>query len=390
MTRDSASWDRGSRTPLALLIVALVGGAAPAPVQSQDGPALERHLVIGEGSAVDGPTFTMISAMELGPDERELYVADRSGIRIFDLEGTLLRALPLVGPGPGQAQLPLQIHLTRDRLSLMDGADGTLSWFSLEGAFQGRRRLSSFEVEESRHTQAPRPVRHDQWVIRTSPVTGTGIRAPVDRYSRDFLLDPSGERLRELGAYHVGRGYYVWADRPDDTFGSRLEYGGSGGHASILGDSMYVHADGYLGIVSWHLIDEREVRLIRRRELGWEPEPFPMSAESVKVALAQERGVPVSEVTEVVLPEFMGLVEGMVLARDGSAWLRRRLPPQAAALTGSAPGDYIVVPFDPGEPVGEVRLPPGFSPRIIWDDLVAGVLREPSGRQLVVIYRWKS
>lgn len=57
MTRDSASWDRGSRTPLALLIVAFVGGVAPAPVQSQDGPAFERHSVIGEGSAVDGPTF---------------------------------------------------------------------------------------------------------------------------------------------------------------------------------------------------------------------------------------------------------------------------------------------------------------------------------------------
>lgn len=118
--------------------VALLLGAAHAPLHGQEGPERWRlvpDLRIGSEHA---PEYALSRiggiAVSEGGDIYVLQPIERT-VRVYDPDGRFVRNLGRDGAGPGEFRNPLRIGLHADTLWVLDVGLKRLSFFSLDGRF---------------------------------------------------------------------------------------------------------------------------------------------------------------------------------------------------------------------------------------------------------------
>ncbi len=128
-----------------LLITVDTIGGIPYVTNEGDAPRWESELVLSLGSigSVGEPApdeFDRVSSAILSPSN-ELFVANSgtSEIRVFDLEGSLLRTIGRRGQGPGEFLGISSLSFVGNTLLALDSGNGRIGLLSLNGEWQGQR-----------------------------------------------------------------------------------------------------------------------------------------------------------------------------------------------------------------------------------------------------------
>jgi hypothetical protein len=106
------------------------------PIYGEDVFSLEEELCIGKGN--EKQEYIFIRLWYLVVDEEEnIYAMDQgeSHIKVFDKNGTLLRAIGKKGEGPGELAQPNEIFVTGGNQLVVDDYIRNLTYYSLDGKF---------------------------------------------------------------------------------------------------------------------------------------------------------------------------------------------------------------------------------------------------------------
>jgi len=313
------------------------------------------------------PAFHSITSVALVPGGSEVVVSDdfNRSVRIFERNGTLVQELGRAGEGPGEfGGIPRRVTVVGDEVRVQDRSTRRILRFGLDGAVIGevasRGEISSWGGDSQLHTP--------EYLIQGAQMLVTWATGGP---RTNLLLSQDGQVAELLHVFPTGTLWWFHSQRPErgnPVIG--VNSAGPGGAWAVAGDSLYVFADGYGGIVGWYRLGAGGVERSCQRDLGWEPEPFSVQRSEVVRHVAEQRGMPTADIHDVFVPEFVGRLSttGLTIAPNGDAWLRLR-----AANEDERQLEMLVVPCDESRAVRHLRLPRGFLLHDVRDDLLVGV-----------------
>lgn len=140
------------------LVLSLAVGCAQEGVEGNAasmGPEWQAHLETRIGS-LDDPdqSLNTVGQVMLGPAGK-LFISQPGDaeVRVYDVEGTLVRRIGRQGEGPGEFRQIGYAGLSGDTLYVTEA--GRISFFSLDGDFLGSRTLTTETIQRAEMTYAP-------------------------------------------------------------------------------------------------------------------------------------------------------------------------------------------------------------------------------------------
>ena len=376
-------------------------------------------LRIGQREGAPEYQHFRLSGMAIAPSG-EIHVVDagHAEVRVFDGEGRYLRTYGHQGQGPGEFEFPTSVWLRGDTVTVYDGELSRMTLFD-----RGGRVLDTWRVGGSRTGHlgplgtAPggwivAPSRYGRWPYEPGVVRRDTARiafvsafeAAVEAYETVLDTSPpetespgeSTSAIRHIIAYPRGRMMGVSTPMTmtatDPLFEPQPRYAVDG-----RGRVHFSPADTY--VVETYTPDGRLVRRLSR-----EYEAVPVTSELVDRFRDRARAYwdTASTAGERVLGkandearagmdhvETLPPIGRMYASNDGALWVERidlvadplelewqRPPPPPRETKWDI--------FDPaGRFLGTATLPPKFSPRLVGDRWVLGVLRDDLDVQYV-------
>ena len=157
------------------------------------GPEWQAHLETRIGS-LDDPdqSLNTVGQVMLGPED-ELFISQPrdAEVRVYDVEGTLVRTIGGRGEGPGEFGQIGYAGLSGDTLYVTDG--GRISFFNLGGDFLGSRTLTTELIPGAELTYAP--FAPQMFVLLSD---GTALVKPGALSSRSPPSDAPGVRESQM------------------------------------------------------------------------------------------------------------------------------------------------------------------------------------------------
>jgi hypothetical protein len=299
-----------------LLVLSLAVGCTERGMEGSAtsmGPEWQAHLETRIGS-LDDPdqSLNTVGQVMLGP-EGELFISQPrdAEVRVYDVEGNLVRKIGRRGEGPGEFAQIGYTGLSGDTLYVTEA--GRISFFSLGGDFLGSRALTTETVRGAQMSYAP--------------------FAP-----QMFILLSDGTAL-------VKPGFFSSASPPSDAPGVR---------ESQMRIPFYRtdSVSAVLDTVAWEELGGRSVGVMRGGRLFRLIPPFDESP-LVAPALDGTGLVVVDRGTDTITREAGFLVFG--LNPDGDTLFSRRIPYEPLSVDGEYLREHVrqtqVVPRDqPGGP----------------------------------------
>jgi hypothetical protein len=324
--------------------------------------------------------FGRISQMSFGPDEKTIYLVDAMDRSIYgiDLDRVGVHQFGGEGDGPGEFRRPLIIQVLTDRIDVFDGQHQRTTSLSPSGTVIGTHPAPELHRSgQMRPFQTVYRVRYGQVVASLSEVPGT----------RDvWFLDERGEVPAKVHSFPTGSSSAHPRSQPDVLLGSLGLFRPGGGYG-VIGDSIFVAADTYHGVIEWYRIEEGRLALLGKRDQGWDPIPLELTEDEARLVAADRFDRPEGDI-EVRLPPFRGRgYQTLLGAPSGDVWLNapgwsepRR--PDSFRLHA------LVVPRDSSRPARNALLPENFLLRAVSDSAVLGVHVDPvSHESSVRVYR---
>ncbi len=116
------------------------------PIYSEDIFGLEQEITIGEKEGDEEYRFTRLRAIDVDVKGNIYALDSREGhIKVFDNNGKYIKTIGKKGQGPGEMQMPYDIHITPMKEILVnDVRSRRLLFFSLDGTFL--RHLSTAKM----------------------------------------------------------------------------------------------------------------------------------------------------------------------------------------------------------------------------------------------------
>ena len=392
------------------------GAAGVLPQAALDSPRLTMR--IGEVDGAPEYQHFRLRDMAVGPSG-EIYAVDagHAEVRVFDAEGRYVRAYGRKGEGPGEFEFPSGLWLLGDTIAVYDVELSRMTLFDIDG-----RLLDTWRDGGSRSGHvAPLGTALDGWIVAPSRYTGWPYQPGVVRRDTTTIafvsaFEPAvhayetasgGDRLesdttviRTIIAYPRGRMMGVNTPRAmiatDPLFEPRPQF-------AIDGRGL-VH----FSPANAYVIETRDAkgRLVRR--LTRDYEPVPVSADLVDRFRERVRAhwdtasmtgeAAMGKVGDEARAADLDHVENlppigrMFASSEGALWVERiDLVPDPLELEWQRPPPPARETkwdiFDPdGRFLGTATLPPKFSPRLVGERWVLGVLRDELDVQYVARY----
>jgi hypothetical protein len=337
------------------------------------------------GWANSGPAYTFaavgdIAALPAGG----VAVLERSTaeVRIFDEQGRFVRALGGRGAAPGSLADPASIVVHDTLITVMDSARASATVFGIGGTFLGTTDLPSSVRGTPAAAGNARALRHGWVLAATAPhIADDGSAETHVR----VLLAHASSPVDTLRTYASGM---VLQRLPSALPTASALHAGDAGAWGAGGDSLIVLVDGQAGVVEWLRVESNGAVPWRRVELGWEQREITTAdrADALRRLSGRgrrggrggrgTRGTPFAGT--LITPSFFGAVDDVVVADDGTAWLRLREGFDATAF-------WLVVPPD-GTSTRQLLMPDGFTPTSVSGRRILGLLRERGDALFVAIY----
>lgn len=375
---DTSSQE-SSATPSDSARVEVVRSQSPTWRAGEEWTVAENPVVdIGKLDGPDADLFSGRVAAAWKPDG-DIVVGDGSSrLRFLSPEGELEKIVGRSGQGPGEFLSIQSVHVgPDDSLYVVDGGGDRVSVHTPDGAFV---RIVTLEPAEGSVHAWPIGVAGSHIVAAGGSVSFTPAKlGPQRDTTRLHLYDAQGTYLARIAvepaamrwAFSSG-GMLDWPYQPFtvDPF------------MVVGGGRIYMSSGRDPEIRVWDDAGE----LVR--EIRWTPERRPVDA-SVKAELRAAEAARTSTgelaprreafLRETDYPDELPLADRMVVASDGSLWLR-------SYSFRDEPRPWMV--FDPsGVLLGSVSMPAGLDPRVIHDDEILGVHRDDLGVARVRVHR---
>lgn len=119
------------------------------PIYGEDVFGLDEELCIGKSDGEDEYTFTRLWYLAVD-DEENIYAMDQgeNHIKVFDKNGTFLRAIGKRGEGPGELANPNKIFITGTKQLVVEDFIRNLTYYTLDGKFiKAQSTTKIFPVE---------------------------------------------------------------------------------------------------------------------------------------------------------------------------------------------------------------------------------------------------
>ena len=351
------------KSPLALLLL-----MAPLSItKAQRSPPM-RPLI--EELRIDGKSheWTRIGIVRVSPSGPILVGENRgTSIRVFSPSGQLVRSLGRRGQGPGEFQEVTTLGVLGDTIWAGDHTAARLTFFDLPGNVLGTTRMDSGPVlvrdAGARVVQSPRllwtapRVIYPDGTALVTPLTTSGDADTLGNVSvypfwrttrRGRVLDTVLTVIRESPAVRVAS-----ADGSRHTFLANPFPQRQHAAASVDGRRLAVVDASYMGRDAWsygvRAMDERGRQLYARR-FPFSRAPVPTHVVDSIVGVMTTRFQAYTGIRQAIpVPASYPPVTRVLIATDGSVWLRGRDDPAGATWT-------ILDPK--GDPVAMVREPP--------------------------------
>lgn len=381
-------------------LVLLAAAALAAACTGDDGPALAdlpvwtaaEDLRVG---AVDDSVYalTWFRTLEVDGDGR-MYTAHprEQVIRVFDADGTLERVIGGRGDGPGEFQNLIVMGWVADTLWALDIDGYRFSMFGPDGDF-----LYSFQVpfEVDTRPGASQPPRatgllFDGTVLGAPPAFSRDVANGTLTHHTLMLLTRDGAVTDTLPPVAFGNSTWEITD-PDNPQGGgsyrRQPFGDGSLWSRVPRERAFIHVDRTVpdspegAAVRVSRIDF-DGDTVFTRLLPYTPLPLdPAAVDSVLSSAAEMVArAPMWDVSPAQArawaeagfyrPAYRPAVDRLVVARDGTLWLR-------GAGRGD-PGAWWVLNAA-GEPVAEARLPASVQVSLIQGEWVWGMETDEMG-----------
>lgn len=341
-------------------------------------PAQTLRLVRIIGWANSGANYVFASIGDVAalPDGGVAVLEGRSAqLRIFNEQGQYVRTMGGRGDGPGSLVAPASIVVMDSLITVIDSARAA-SVFTMGGAFRGTRSLPPGLRDAAGSARA---LRHGYTIAATSPfIAGDGT---AETHVRVMVAHETSSVADTLRAYASG---IVLQRLPSALPTVSPLHAGDAGAWGTGGDSLIVLVDGESGVVEWLRVDAEGVVPWRRVDLGWESREITTAdrADALRrLGGGGRRGRRGGRATPftgtLILPSNFGAVDDVVVADDGTAWLRLREGFDATAF-------WLLV--SPDGASRQLLMPDGFTPASVRGRRVLGVLRERDGLYVAVYW----
>jgi hypothetical protein len=376
------------------------------------GVAVELRLRIGEADGPETLLFHQIGGIATD-DAGRIFVADQGtrAIRVFDADGAYIRRFGAAGAGPGEFARVGTLFRWRDTIYAADSGRSRGFVFDTAGTLLGTipMRLPDGTLI------SPLAAGPDGWFVLEDTLSAREIPYQVGVATRPAWrlarVDPS--RLEEATRSRVAADSLLHPVAPvpgPRTWGVVVNLGGQpfvGGNSALFDPAPTRTLDGrgYAYVAEgWpYVIDVYDAGGRHRRRISRAHTEVPVTDNMVEELLRRVRThydttganptwYPAYE-GRAGLPRvgFVPVVGAMLASADGWLWVRRSDvvddPVHAAWTTGQPPQPTVWDVFDPdGRYVRSVRLPAGFTPRVVASDAVVGVQRDEFGVEAVAGY----
>jgi hypothetical protein len=365
--------------------VAVVLAAPLAGQQSLSTWSLDPELRLG---SLDGPyALGALGSVVVSPKTGNVFVnEDARRILEFDSAGTKLHAFGHRGDGPGEFRNLSDLYWSDGHIIAFDAGSYRVSRFTEEGELVDSRRIESDPLPRGGMRASPRaplgpgyfvgqvrqPVQEGQLIqhqIRLLRMDGSGNDAIIDQFPDAGRHLPVGSG-KLLPIPMLPGGHYAV-----DPQGSELvivhQYEAESADAGTF-RVRKMGADG---------------RLMFSRSYRYAPSPIPEGyidefLEVRRDGIRRLLGLSTREAERLIdryLPEFMPPIRDLLVATDGSIWLRRR--------TENTDDNQWWVLNERGELVARLRLPRGIQIRHVGANTVWGVETDELGVNYLVRYR---
>lgn len=372
------------------------GSQLAAPVWSLVGPEVRIGSVDDSAYA-----FGYVRSLAVGPSGNVFSLhLNGSSVRVWSPDGKPAGTIGRKGDGPGEFQTPLALGFFGDTLWVMDVRAYRASYFTADGTFLGtsapKLNLGTGDASPPRPSQ---PLRDGTW-HGAVPAFSDGIARGKITETPHVHMDGAGTVLDTVWNQHWrttdilallnkdGRGG-MYSSQPfgDATLSRVLEDGGM----VVAEDRVPDHADGATFSVT-RLSPSGDT--LWRSDLPYTPAPLdPARADSAAAAWAKtsmqfmsrirpdltEAGLAEEYRAAMYVPPFEPFLKGLVVASDGSIWLRRH--------EATPDGVEWWVLDDQGRPAGRIVMPEGLRVMAIHGDDVWGVETDDMDVNYIVRYR---
>lgn len=379
---------------LAATAVAFGSGGGVKPVAAQSSSpsqaTFREVLRIPHDDTSDSPSFHLTVAASIAADGT-ISVLDffNYSVRIFGPNGGLLREFGREGRGPGEFTTPVALFTIADRIYVADAGARRLTWFTAAGQYRGDRAYPTRARSQGVGPSRVMPLRGAHVLVELATVYGNISAAQRYGNTRVVALD-AGDRVKSiLAEFPSGHPYAYSRSRPQFTTPAAGEYG-RGGQVATLGDSLIVVVDAYRGLIRYFGATRDTISLLKTRGPLWEPRRVVVSDDDSVRTRAAAAGTLQAATGDVVVvyPEFEALVDAAIISSNGDVWLRER-ESTGGRVVRRVPGtseSYYVVPWQAGQPVRKVTLPPDLLLRSVNGDRVLGVHRDEDGVESIRLY----
>lgn len=342
-------------------------------------------VVIGDDVSDADRLFYRVGFVELVNDDR-LVVINRSdpAIRVFDLNGNLLRRFGAMGEGPAEIRWGVNGAwvVPPDTLRVVDGREG-IKTFLLDGSFEGQTQFDEGVWAE---------------VLAGVFDDGSMVFVGVGGYPEE---PTEGELIRERPGYqHVGpdgqyHGILIWGFHrityPYGPTGVNRQHS-LGPHSSelIRDDTLFI-AEGLRPEVALVTKEGEVARVIPvpGHEMSYEE-----ARDSLRVALEKSGNESRIERLEMAPAlDSVPQVAGMLMDDEGLLWVKRFDPAKDSNamlirqyLMDPHGGEWWIMDRE-GTLRGTMSLPDRFVPMDISKSLIAGITVDEFEVERVVVYR---
>lgn len=394
--------------------VELVRNGPHGPLGSDPVPARE-VLRIGVVEGEDSYQFSRILDVEVAADGRILVANGQTAtVRVFDPEGSFIREFGGRGEGPGEFIAVNRVVSTGEDITVIDFQTGGRSTrFSADGRVlsvwrhtgtDGVRTSPSFWTSEGwfGSVSSPSTVRQP-----LPPGTPDTTRHELYRLAEgtpdvppepDVVLPPAGILYATEARGGTGRDWGL------------VEVGREIG---VDGDGRWIIAGGVPYAIEVYSPEGELARRITREyapvplnleteveehlalaEAAYRPDDFPMGPEQARIQLEQYRERVAAQATFPV-PDHRPPARELLVSPDGSFWVERVDHVAPARLAVERTLSFAVDMLEPisslwdmfdesGRLLGQIELPPRFTPMRLGGRRVYGVLEDELGVEYVV------
>lgn len=369
-------WQGSVRDSAGVAVVTNESGQLWTPA---DAWMVEEELRIGTAEGEAEYQFGQIAGLDVGTDGR-IYVLDQqaSEVRVFDADGRFIRAMGKAGSGPGElGQTAGPVFVTPgDTVVVPDITQQRINLFTADGEPAGSVPLPMSEGMPTRWLKAANHDLVQQAMIMAMPgqddVQPRNLilrRDPYGTVLDTLLVMPAGETVDFSGGQPrmtIFAPEPVWVIGPDD----RLVHGTNSEYRLLV-----TGPDGTLERIVEKRSERRPIsasdqdefrRVIRRawQQAGMPPQAMEMMSQALGFAP--------------LYPAYANLLAGPF----GTLWVQSVQTPETIAAMGGTfdiqdtGGPTWDVFDDEGRLLGIVEMPPRFTPFVLQDQHVYGVLRD--------------